>query len=207
MTAQANFETDWRNLVVRLAAMFETTRIGASVGEFADAPLGHLPVVATAPTVVRHFERALGNSCAATEPVCWLLGRLQHHLRWNQNPSYTDAEFLHGYAYCELLGPNGLQRAAGVSMGLLLLGPHITYPQHVHPATELYVVIAGHAQWSQGDGKWRGRAPAERIRHASMEPHAMRTADEPLLAAYLWQDHLDHGARLVADAQHLEDRR
>jgi hypothetical protein len=31
-----------------------------------------------------------------------------------------------------------------------------------------------------------------------MEPHAMRTTDEPLLAAYLWQDHLKKPARLLA---------
>ena len=60
-------------------------------------------------------------------------------------------------------------------MGLLLLGPHITYPEHAHPAAEIYAVVAGRAEWLQGDRIWRNRAPGELIRHASMEPHAMRT--------------------------------
>ena len=44
---------------------------------------------------------------------------------------------------------------------------------------------------------WQERPPASVITHASMEPHAMRTGAEPLLAAYLWRDHLHEPARLV----------
>ena len=55
-----------------------------------------------------------------------------------------------------------------------------------------------HHRESSPGGSQRALRVGELIRHATMEPHAMRTADEPLLAAYLWQDHLDDGARLLS---------
>ena len=59
-------------------------------------------------------------------------------------------KFLDGYAYCEVVGPHGHLRHPDVAMGLLLLGPHITYPEHAHPAAEIYAVVAGRAEWLQG---------------------------------------------------------
>ncbi len=149
--------------------------------------------------VLRYLPSALGLGDTTTAPICALINQLNPSLQWRRNSSYADADFLDGYAYCELVGPSGHRRNRGLALGLLLLGPHVTYPAHAHPAAEIYTVIAGRAQWQQGDRVWRTRAPADTIRHASMEPHAMRTTDEPLLAAYLWQDHLDEPARLLTD--------
>jgi hypothetical protein len=42
---------------------------------------------------------------------------------------------------------------------------------------------------------WRRRPPGELIHHASAEPHAMRTGDDPLLALYFW-----YGGGLAATA-------
>ncbi len=150
------------------------------------------------PTVVRHLSHAFSLCAASTASACAHLGALQDILQWRQNPRYRAEDLLAGYAYCELLGPNGMQRSQSAALGLLLLAPHVTYPEHVHPATETYVPLAGRADWLQGDGVWRARPIGGRIEHASMEPHAMRTAAEPLLAAYLWHDHLHEGARLTA---------
>jgi mannose-6-phosphate isomerase-like protein (cupin superfamily) len=148
-------------------------------------------------SVVHHLPAALAEVPAAMAGVCVSLTALQGALHWRQNANYTDAGFLGGYAFCELLGPSGHWRSQLLSLGLLLLGPRLTYPDHVHPATEIYVVLSGHAQWRQGGRSWQARAPASVITHASMEPHAMRTGDEPLLAAYLWRDHLYEPARLL----------
>jgi len=125
------------------------------------------------------------------------LDAMRTSLQWRRNSAYAHADFLDGYGYCELLGPTGHVREASVAMGLLLLAPGITYPAHAHPARETYAVVAGRAQWCQGDGGWRVRSPGDRIEHASNEPHAMRTVAEPLLAAYLWHDHLHEPARLT----------
>jgi len=148
-------------------------------------------------TVSPQLPVALDLAGADTAPVCHVLNTLMPVLHWRQNPSYSGADFLDGYAYCELVGPHGHRVNPELALGLLLLGPNVTYPEHAHPAAETYAVIAGHAQWRQGSRAWSTRNPGELVRHASMEPHAMRTSAEPLLAAYLWQDHLHEGARLV----------
>lgn len=186
-------EIAWRDLFDRLAMLLGMSASGAVNNARLDAtvqPAAPLPVV-------RHLPAVLELGAADTRPICASVGRLRSQLRWRQNANYSGADFLDGYAYCELVGPLGHLRHAEVALGLLLLGTHITYPEHVHQASETYAVVAGHAEWRQGDRVWRARAPGDRIQHASMEPHAMRTSDEPLLAAYLWQDHLHEGARLL----------
>ncbi len=193
MTAQLSRDSDWRDLLDRLASLLETP-----IARWAEDTPPDGGVEPRSQPVLRHLPTALRLGDPTTASVCASINHLNPLLHWRRNDSYAGADFLDGYAYCELVGPNGHWCHADVALGLLLLGPRITYPPHAHPAAEIYAVIAGRAQWQQGDGVWRTRAPSATIHHASMEPHAMRTTDEPLLAAYLWQDHLDKPARLLA---------
>lgn len=201
---KTNLETDWRDLLRRLAILLgmkgERSLDDARPDCGSDSQVDRgveLPSLA----VLRYVDSALAGGDSVTAPICVLIDQLKTELRWRQNASYVRADFvadfLDGYAYCELLGPSGHRVRGDIALGLLLLAPRVTYPAHAHPAAEVYAVIAGRADWRQGDGVWRRREPGQRIHHASMEPHAMRTADEPLLAAYLWQDHLHEGARLL----------
>ena len=186
-------ESEWHDLIDRLARLLGKPLANSLHGARLDAtvqPTDPLPVE-------RHLDPALQLASAATLPIATHADRIRSALRWRQNPNYSGADFLDGYAYCELVGPQGHVRRPDVALGLLLLGPHVTYPEHAHPAAETYAVVAGRAEWRQGDRVWRLRAPGDLIHHTSMEPHAMRTSAEPLLAAYLWQDHLGEGARLT----------
>ena len=151
-------------------------------------------------SAVQYLSQALSGAGPRTQPVCQSLAHLQQLFYWAQNTNYTDQEFLRGYAYCEIVGPKGHIPYPELSMGLLLLQPHMTYPEHLHPASENYVVLSGRALWKQGDDIWKERAPGDLINHASMESHAMRTQSDPLLAAYRWQDHLHVRAQLVTAA-------
>ncbi|HEY6598534.1 MAG TPA: dimethylsulfonioproprionate lyase family protein [Pseudomonadales bacterium] len=193
MTAHLSRDSDWRDLLDRLVVLLKTPTVRWRDGAPPDGS-----VEPRSQPVLRHLQTALRLGDPMTASVCALIDRLSPVLQWRRNENYAGADFLDGYAYCELVGPSGHRRQADIALGLLLLGPRVTYPPHAHPAAEIYVVIAGRAQWQQGDGVWRTRAPSATIHHASMEPHAMRTTDEPLLAAYLWQDHLDKPARLLA---------
>ncbi len=193
MTIAADVEFVWHDLIRQLATLLgksDLTSLSEARLDTAVKPSGRLPVI-------RHLTAALALGSADTLAVCNSVDRLRCELCWRQNANYSGADFLDGYAYCELVGPLGHLRHTDLSLGLLLLGTRITYPEHAHPAAETYAVVSGHAEWRQGDRVWRARPPGERIRHASMEPHAMRTADEPLLAAYLWQDHLHEVAKLL----------
>ncbi len=192
MTTVPNAESAWRDLTAGLTSLF-----GRLAPNVLDARLDATVQPMQQMHALKHLSAALQLGTGVTRSLCASVERLRNELQWRQNPNYAGAEFLDGYAYCELIGPHGHMHHSGVALGLLLLGPHITYPEHAHTAAEIYAVVAGHAEWLQGDRIWRGRTPGELIHHASMEPHAMRTSDQPLLAAYLWQDHLSDGARLV----------
>jgi quercetin dioxygenase-like cupin family protein len=70
------------------------------------------------------------------------------------------------------------------------MAPDTFYPLHAHPAIELYLVIAGHAQWTTPASE-RIVPPGEFVLHHANQPHAMRTFAEPLLALYGWRGEID----------------
>ena len=120
-------------------------------------------------------------------------------LAWRQ--TYTEdevgEEFLHNYAWAELSRTGSGIGAAQISCGVLVLGPNTFYPPHRHEAEEIYLPLAGTAEWLTGDGAWRHRRPGTLIHHSSEETHAMRTGEQPLLAMYLWRSaDLGQSARL-----------
>jgi hypothetical protein len=125
-------------------------------------------------------------------------------LVWTQNPNYRrsppSADFLHRYGYAVIAGPAdgppALIGHAALALGVLLLGPHTCYPQHRHPATELYVPL-NDGEWWRGDGPWRAELPGAVIHHRTEVTHATRAGDTPLLAVYLWSGDLGTHARLT----------
>jgi dimethlysulfoniopropionate lyase len=110
-------------------------------------------------------------------------------LDWRQ--SYTNADFgerfLDNYGWSEWIGARGAFVSDAIACGVLILGPDVEYPAHSHEAEELYLPLAGRAYWRSAKSDWRLRAPGECIHHPSWATHAMRTAAEPLLAAYVWR--------------------
>ena len=195
LTSPMPSQSAWTHAANELADLF-----GAAGHRLRDAEMFAVHRLPAVLPVVQYLEVALGNFNARTQQACNAVSKLTSALHWSHNSNYTDQDFLHGYAYCELMGPYGHLQHRELALGLLLLQPAITYPEHAHPALETYVVLSGHAQWRQGEHRWRDRGPSDVITHTSMEPHAMRTNAEPLLAAYLWHDRLDESARLVKAA-------
>lgn len=137
--------------------------------------------VAEAVTLGRNGPFAeIAVAFAAVEPYC----------DWLQNPNYSEASlgpgYVDRYGYVELVGPGRPVESADLLVGLLMLGPGMHYPDHAHPAEEIYHVVAGTAEWWREDEGWRRRGPGAVIHHAPMMRHAMRTEVEPLLALYCW---------------------
>jgi len=125
-------------------------------------------------------------------------------LVWAQNPNYRRSppspDFLDRYGYAVIAGPAegppALIGHAALALGVLLLGPRTYYPQHRHPATELYVPLNA-GEWLRDDGPWRTEPPGAVIHHGSEIAHATRAGDGPLLAIYLWSGDLGTHARLT----------
>ena len=110
-------------------------------------------------------------------------------LRWQQTYGAGDfgPAFLRGYGWSEFAGLRGPVPSDRLAIGVLLLGPQITYPSHAHEAAEIYVPLSGTALWQRGDAPFAAVEPGQVILHPPWMPHAMRTEDAPLLALYLWR--------------------
>lgn len=148
--------------------------------------------------VLRYLDQAV--ALAGESQLSHLARRfskLEPMLRWSQNPAYDetncDPSFLEGYAYAALSGPEGPVYCAAPRVGLMLMGPGVTYPDHRHSPTEVYMVLTPGAQWRLDEGGWFDVAPGDLIYHSAWQMHAMRTSDQPFLAFAGW---IEPGQRL-----------
>jgi quercetin dioxygenase-like cupin family protein len=88
-------------------------------------------------------------------------------------------------AWAELVGPLAPFFSERICIGITAIGPHTRYPEHLHPAVEVYYVLSGTALWTAG-GITHERPPGSFILHPANTVHVMETGDEPLIAAYTW---------------------
>jgi hypothetical protein len=113
-------------------------------------------------------------------------------------PLYADLPWRYGYAaradlpglenrmgWAEIVGPAAPFRSVSVCLGLTFLAPDTQYPDHRHPAVELYRVVAGHPLWTV-ESETRRLAPSAAVLHRSGARHAMSSGGEALLAIYSW---------------------
>ena len=156
-----------------------------------------VPVTAHAAASIQHHMPAVLaaswpaplTGIASALSACWQLLDWHYHY-----PERRDLAANIGFA--ELIGPAGPLRSDKIRVGFTFMAPGIFYPLHDHPAVELYFVLSGRAQWTRGTIT-AGQDPGTTILHASMEPHAMETATEPLLALYLWTGESTSPARYL----------
>jgi hypothetical protein len=108
---------------------------------------------------------------------------------WGQSygPADFGSDFLNNYAYLEILGTRGHFRSDAVACGFLMIGPNTDYPAHRHEAEEIYMVLAGTADWTKAGADYGTRPPGAVIHHPSQVVHAIKTGAEPLLVLYLWR--------------------
>ncbi len=131
------------------------------------------------------------RACAGpgTQALADTVADLAGTLPWGQNYSAADfgAAFQARYGFMELIGPRGPLAAADIACGLLMFAPGTEYPQHRHEAEEIYVVLAGRAEWRAGDEEYAVAPPGAVLHRPSWSPHATRMGAEPMLALYLWR--------------------
>jgi quercetin dioxygenase-like cupin family protein len=145
--------------------------------------------------VVQHLGAALEgfrdlDALAESGPLLpWRHGYQPHPSR----PGLEDR-----LAWVEVIGPEAPLRYPGLCLGFVLIAPRSDYPPHAHPAVELYHIISGHALWTAGDTVEPRRA-GDFILHPSGVPHAMATAEEPLLTIYTWTGDVMSPSRFVVD--------
>ena len=126
------------------------------------------------------------------------LGRIGSQLPWMQGNMKMPDSFQGRFAYVELAGPRGMIADTDISCGLYLQQRAVIYPSHWHTAIEDYLVVSGTATWQIDDGEFVARTPGTHIEHASNQPHATTTQQDPLLAMWFWRgDIRDSTYRIV----------
>jgi quercetin dioxygenase-like cupin family protein len=139
--------------------------------------------------------RSLGESpgCGAgsapqRRPVADAFAAIEPTLPWKRRPNAEAAgsHFADNHANAVIVGPGGLEPRDDVLVGVSLMGPRLQYPDHHHPPEEIYLVLSK-GEWRQGEGTWHEPGPGHVVFNPSNVVHAMRSADDPLLAIWcLW---------------------
>ncbi|NNE22060.1 MAG: cupin domain-containing protein [Rhizobiales bacterium] len=140
----------------------------------------------------------LAEALALTKPATGEQELMDHYVRerasryWEQ--SYTSADKAVGddmltyYGYTEIVGKRGPFISERVRAGIGVFGANVNYPAHRHAAEEIYVILAGSADFRLGEGAGPERRTAgDVINIPSMLTHGFRMTDEPLVIFYLWQ--------------------
>jgi mannose-6-phosphate isomerase-like protein (cupin superfamily) len=159
------------------AVNFAVRDIPKPIGKFekSDSPL------------IRYIGEAIKHGNPETADLLKALEPALPYLPWKYNyeprPDMPDLADQMGWG--EILGPEAPYHDEHFCFGFTLLGKNTFYPSHLHPATELYVILSGHAIWTL-DGISKVRGPGEFVLHPSNHIHSMQTEHEPMLALYTW---------------------
>ena len=150
----------------------------------------------------RFLPDVVASTLLVAPDVAASLAAVEEDLHWTRNPNYSNEamgqpHYMDNYAYAEIIGPNGTYAGNDFLLGLFLLGPGLYYPNHSHPAPELYWILSGMSDWRVRDEAFSPREPGETIWHEPYVPHATRVGLQPMLAAYMWTRDVKQGALLV----------
>ena len=103
----------------------------------------------------------------------------------NHTVAVRGAEFMDNYAYSSL----GLNGSKILDVGVMLLGPGITYPVTSYPSEGVFLVIGGSPTWKSGDEPWTRVAAGRIVARPANGAEGKRPGEEPMLALYAWLSH------------------
>ena len=137
--------------------------------------------------LLKYAESSTLHGSKETEPLLGLIREVFDYLPWKYNyEEREDKKNLGSYmGWAELIGPEAPYKSDDFCLGFTLISPYTLYPEHRHPAIELYKVLSGTAEWTL-EGVTSKRVPGEVILHPSNKIHKMQTYDQTLLALYTW---------------------
>lgn len=151
----------------------------------------HTPRRSEPPPACAHLHRALGAAAASPAPAAALaetLAAIEPQLCWQRRPGAerVPGNFADGHANAIIIGDGGLELRGDVRIGVSLLAPQITYPDHRHPPEELYAVLSP-GSWRQDTRPWHEPGPGGVVYNSPNVVHAMQSTNSPLLAIWcLW---------------------
>jgi len=114
-------------------------------------------------------------------------------VRWTEfyEEDHWSKPFLPLFANGEGIGPDGRLMHNEVILGLFILGPNTTYPEHAHPAEEFYIALTGNPEFKVGSSNFELQKAGEVVLHHTNIGHAIRTSSEPFFAIFGWRGGID----------------
>ena len=165
--------------------------IASFCGEALAADHVEVPLAAKPLPVSTQLAGMRDQTTAPLRPVVDAIIAAAPHLHWRHSYSETDpgidAHFLQNSGWFNLIAPSGPFVSDEVRLAIGYWGQGLHYPRHHHQPEEIYLTLAGSADYiSDGRATVRGGAGST-ICHYSRQPHAADFAKAPLLAAAFWR--------------------
>lgn len=136
------------------------------------------------------LDAAINLSIPATQSLLELFAVQKNRLQWEQSYKKSDAlasdAMLSDYAFAEVIGLRGPFISDRIRCGISIWGPHLIYPKHRHQAEEIYIVLAGSAEFII-EGNITLETAGSLLKVESLAEHGFQTFTEPLVVYYLWQ--------------------
>lgn len=113
--------------------------------------------------------------------------------QWRETYKGTgaSADFLNRFACYEVIGVDAPFGATDMRAFMVYQPAGFHYPWHHHPAEELYLVVAGEAEFHLEGEAPKTLRPGDTIFHPSKAPHALITHGHPVMAYVLWRGNLN----------------
>lgn len=121
-------------------------------------------------------------------PVCELIAQMPFN--WTPPQTSSDLKYIAdsvAKVHVELVGPEGLVKSDEVRLGLYGMAPGHSYGIRTHLAEEVFVMLAGEAEWKKDDEPYKPLRAGRRAYHPSMTPHANRTREHAFMSIYVWR--------------------
>jgi len=138
-----------------------------------------------------YLDTAIADAEPPARDLLSLFARHRHALRWEQSYRREDGlvpqAMLDGYGFAEIIGKRGPFVSERIRAGIGLWGPGIEYPVHYHQAEEIYIALAGSAEFVLEDRAPQTRRGGDVVYVEPELPHGFRTTDRCLAVYYLWQ--------------------
>lgn len=152
----------------------------------APARAGAIPAPRSLPAC-EHLAPAIAAAMRGPADLAHLamaLGALAPALQWRSRDS-DDRVFAGGHANATVLGPQeeALEQRGDVRIGVSVMAPGVTYPDHSHPPEEVYLALSAGA-WRQLDNPWHEPGVGGIVHNPPGILHAMRSGAEPFLAIW-----------------------
>ncbi|MEM9277050.1 MAG: dimethylsulfonioproprionate lyase family protein [Pseudomonadota bacterium] len=112
--------------------------------------------------------------------------------RWRETYKHTNIgdEFLSKFGCYELFGWDGHFECRS-TRGFLVYSPGgLYYPWHHHPAEEMYMIIAGEAEFATEGNAPKMLRPGDTVFHFENQSHNMQTHEKGVLAWVQWRGEL-----------------